>query len=187
MIDSNGSSEDDRSESSSPGQNVNNSKWKTLSTITQAGLFLNKKSPNMALSLQENCTDGPTSVYLCSFKDLGNAIREGNLEFIRKLTKSDESSRSFCHMISQRAIHFDISLRMKSSQKYESKHGYHRLFSQKPEIKGIHPLLRYSEKIHVTPFHLAILAQEKDVISLMLNSTLKYSENFRYSNHFQGK
>ena len=187
MIESNGSSEDDRSESSSPGQNVNNSKWKTLSTITQAGFFLNKKSPNMALSLQENCTDGPTSVYLCSFKDLGNAIREGNLEFIRKLTKSDESSRSFCHMISQRAIHFDISLRMKSSQKYESKHGYHRLFSQKPEIKGIHPLLRYSEKIHVTPFHLAILAQEKDVISLMLNSTLKYSENFRYSNHFQGK
>ena len=187
MIESNGSSEDDRSESSSPGQNVNNSKWKTLSTITQAGLFLNKKSPNMALSLQENCTDGPTSVYLCSFKDLGNAIREGNLEFIRKITKNDESSRSFCHMISQRAIHFDISLRMKSSQKYESKHGYHRLFSQKPEIKGIHPLLRYSEKIHVTPFHLAILAQEKDVISLMLNSTLKYSENFRYSNHFQGK
>ena len=187
MIESNGSSEDDRSESSSPGQNVNNSKWKTLSTITQAGLFLNKKSSNMALSLQENCTDGPTSVYLCSFKDLGNAIREGNLEFIRKLTKSDESSRSFCHMISQRAIHFDISLRMKSSQKYESKHGYHRVFSQKPEIKGIHPLLRYSEKIHVTPFHLAILAQEKDVISLMLNSTLKYSENFRYSNHFQGK
>ena len=179
MIESNGSSEDDRSESSSPGQNVNNSKWKTLSTITQAGLFLNKKSPNMALSLQENCTDGPTSVYLCSFKDLGNAIREGNLEFIRKLTKSDESSRSFCHMISQRAIHFDISLRMKSSQKYESKHGYHRVFSQKPEIKGIHPLLRYSEKIHVTPFHLAILAQEKDVISLMLDSMIKYSENFR--------
>ena len=178
MIESIGSSDDDRSESSSPGQNVNNSKWKTLSTITQAGLFL-KKSPKMALSLQENCTDGPTSVYLCSFKDLGNAIREGNLEFIRKLTKSDESSRSFCHMISQRAIHFDISLRMKTSQKSESKHVYHRVFSQKPGIKGIHPLLRNSEKIHVTPFHLAILAQEKDVISLMLNSTIKYSENFR--------
>ena len=175
MIESIGSSDDDKSESSSPGQIMNNSRWKTLSTITQAGLFLNKKSPNMALSLQENCTDGPTS----SFKDLGNAIREGNLEFIRKLTKSDESSRSFCHMISQRAIHFDISLRMKSSQKSESKHHYHRMFSQKPEIKGIHPLLRNSEKIHVTPFHLAILAQEKDVISLMLNSTIKYSENFR--------
>ena len=175
MIESIGSSDDDKSESSSPGQIMNNSRWKTLSTITQAGLFLNKKSPKMALSLQENCTDGPTS----SFKDLGNAIREGNLEFIRKLTKSDESSRSFCHMISQRAIHFDISLRMKSSQKSESKHHYHRMFSQKPGIKGIHPLLRNSEKIHVTPFHLAILAQEKDVISLMLNSTIKYSENFR--------
>ena len=141
----------------------------------------------MALSLQENCTDGPTSVHLCSFKDLGNAIREGNLEFIRKLTKSDEASRSFCQMISQRAIHFDISLRKKSFQKPESKQSYQRLFSQKLEIRGIHPRLRNSEKIHVTPFHLAILAQEKDVISLMLNSTLKYSENFRYSNHFQGK
>ena len=118
MIESIGSSDDDKSESSSPGQIMNNSRWKTLSTITQAGLFLNKKSPKMALSLQENCTDGPTSVHLCSFKDLGNAIREGNLEFIRKLTKNDESSRSFCHMISQRAIHFDISLRMKSSQKF---------------------------------------------------------------------
>ena len=179
MIESIGSSDDDRSESSSLGQNMNNSKWKTLSTITRAGLFMNKKSPKMALSLQENCTDGPTSVHLCSFKDLGNAIREGNLEFIRKLTKNDESSRSFCHMISQRAIHFDISLRMKSSQKSESKHVYCRVFSQKPEIKGINPLLRNSEKIHVTPFHLAILAQEKDVISLMLNSTIKYSENFR--------
>ena len=179
MIESIGSSDDDRSESSSPGQNMNNSKWKTLSTITQTGLFLNKKSTKMALSLQENSTDEPTVIHLCSFKDLGNAIREGNLEFIRKLTKSDESSRSFCHMISQRAIHFDISLRMKTSQKSENKHVYHRVFSQKPGIKGIHPLLRNSEKIHVTPFHLAILAQEKDVISLMLNSTIKYSENFR--------
>ena len=179
MIESIGTSDDDGSESSSPGQNDNNSKWKTLSIITQTGLYFSKKSPKLALSLQENCTDGPTSVYLCSFKDLGNAIREGNLEFIRKLTKSDEASRSFCHMISQRAIHFDISLRMKSSQKSESKHVYCRVFSQKPEIKGINPLLRNSEKIHVTPFHLAILAQEKDVISLMLNSTIKYSENFR--------
>ena len=179
MIESTGSSDDERSESSLSGPNVNNSKWKTLSTITQAGLFLNKKSPKIALSLQENCTDGPTSVHLCSFKDLGNAIREGNLEFIRKLTKSDEASRSFCQMISQRAIHFDISLRKKSFQKPESKQSYQRLFSQKLEIRGIHPRLRNSEKIHVTPFHLAILAQEKDVISLMLDSTIKYSENFR--------
>ena len=79
-------------------------------------------------------------------------------------------------------LHFCIVLIL-----IESKQGFHRLFSQKPGIRGIHPRLRNSEKIHVTPFHLAILAQEKDVISLMLNSTLKYSENFRYSNHFQGK
>merc|ERR1711971_1030161 len=48
MIESIGSSDDDKSESSSPGQIMNNSRWKTLSTITQAGLFLNKKSPKMA-------------------------------------------------------------------------------------------------------------------------------------------
>ena len=179
MIESIGTSDDDGSESSSPGLNDNNSKWKTLSIITQTGLYLSKKSPKLALSLQENCTDGPTSVYLCSFKDLGNAIREGNLEFIRKLTKSDEASRSFCHMISQRAIHFDISLRKKSFQKPESKQCYQRLFSQKAEIRGIHPMLRNSEKIHVTPFQLAILAQEKDIISLMLNSMIKHSENSR--------
>ena len=76
----------------------------------------------------------PTCVRLCNFKDLGNAIREGNLEFIRNLTKSKEALNSFCRMISQRAIAFDISLRRNSSRKPERK-SFHRLLSQKLEPK----------------------------------------------------
>jgi hypothetical protein len=158
-------------------QNTNNSKWKTVSTITQAGLFL--KKPKTALSLQTNSMEmSPTCVRLCSFKDLGNAIREGNLEFIRNLTKSKEALNSFCRMISQRAIAFDISLRRNSSRKPERK-SFHRLLSQKLEPKQIPHLMRYSETVDVTPFQLAILAQEKDIISLMLNSMIKHSENSR--------
>ena len=125
------------------------------------------------LKFQLNISDS-----LCSFKDLGNAIREGNLEFIRNLTKSKESSNSFCRMIFQRAIKFDISLRMNSSRKPERK-SFHRLLSQKLEPKQIPHLLRYSETVDVTPFQLAILAQEKDIISLMLNSMIKHSEHSR--------
>ena len=94
--------------------------------------------------------------------DLGNAIRSGYTDYVFELIEQNTSIG--CSALSRLGFQFETTLRRLPKEEDTTNAKKTDVASQKPR-----------EKMHVTPFQLAIIAQKADIVYIMLQSMVQFT------------
>ena len=99
--------------------------------------------------------------------DLGNAIRSGSEDFVRHVIENNG-----CEILSQLEIQFDTYFRRSPEVvcKVVSKQRLNNDLKARDSLKLNRKRLKLKDRMYVTPFHLAIMAQQTEILLILLRS-----------------
>ena len=115
--------------------------------------------------------------------NLGNAIRSGDAQYVYEMIENNNGIETSA--LSRRGIGFETTFRREtkamtvktSNSTLDKEEGKSSIFYAHDSIMINRAKFNISDKMYVTPFHLAIIAQHADIIYIMLEATLQFSKS----------
>ena len=112
--------------------------------------------------------------------DLGNAIRSGDAAYVYEIIETNNGIESSA--LSRRGLQFEITLRKQTKAELLTSNGTEEnsktsLFYAQDSIQIYKEKFNMPDKMYVTPFHLAIIAQQAEVVYVMLEATLQFANS----------